>query len=466
MPIAQACFVIMKVCEGLDYAHNKRDRAGRELNLVHRDVSPAEHPRLVRGRGEAHRLRHRQGGRQGLARPRPASSRASSATCRPSRCAGCRSIGAATSSRAASCSTSCSPASGCSSARATSRRSRRCATSRSCRRRPTTGKIPDELERIVLKALAKDVEDRYQNAIDLHDDLQAFVYTAGEFYSRKDLAAWMKRSSPRRSRRRPRSSRRTASSRPRRRSRRGRRPRSPSKRPPRAAPADGDARHRAAADPPAQGQAGGRRPPAGQRQKADGRRGRSGPQPTAADLGRGRARDLDLRGDGAQASWPAGRGGAGGARPAGRSRRAGRRRRAAATTSPSWRAPASRRQPDEPGPPATPTAPASREPSSPDGRARRRLPSWRTWPSGSRRSRPRTELGSGASAHASCGRAARPAGAPATMIGDRRAAVAIVAHRRRQHRDRAVGAGGRRASSNARPPRRPRPRRPSGRAAG
>src|SRR5207302_363888 len=54
-------------------------------------------------------------------------------------------------------------------------------------------KIPDELERIILKALAKDVEDRYQNAIDLHDDLQAWMYSAGEFYSRKDLAAWMKR---------------------------------------------------------------------------------------------------------------------------------------------------------------------------------------------------------------------------------------------------------------------------------
>ncbi len=40
MPIAQACFVTMKVCEGLDYAHNKRDQTGRELNLVHRDVSP------------------------------------------------------------------------------------------------------------------------------------------------------------------------------------------------------------------------------------------------------------------------------------------------------------------------------------------------------------------------------------------------------------------------------------------
>ena len=54
-------------------------------------------------------------------------------------------------------------------------------------------RISEELERIVLKALAKDVDDRYQNAIDLHDDLQAFMYTAGEFYSRKDLAAWMKK---------------------------------------------------------------------------------------------------------------------------------------------------------------------------------------------------------------------------------------------------------------------------------
>jgi serine/threonine protein kinase len=40
MPVAQACFMVMKLCEGLDYAHNKRDQSGRELALVHRDVSP------------------------------------------------------------------------------------------------------------------------------------------------------------------------------------------------------------------------------------------------------------------------------------------------------------------------------------------------------------------------------------------------------------------------------------------
>ena len=35
-----ACHVMMQVCEGLDYAHNKRDGQGRELHLIHRDISP------------------------------------------------------------------------------------------------------------------------------------------------------------------------------------------------------------------------------------------------------------------------------------------------------------------------------------------------------------------------------------------------------------------------------------------
>ena len=65
MPVAQACFVVMKVCEGLDYAHNKRDQAGpRAAPRAPRRLA-AERARLVRGRGEADRLRHREGGRQG-----------------------------------------------------------------------------------------------------------------------------------------------------------------------------------------------------------------------------------------------------------------------------------------------------------------------------------------------------------------------------------------------------------------
>ena len=40
MPMPQACRIVAEVCEALDYAHRKRDAAGRPLGIVHRDVSP------------------------------------------------------------------------------------------------------------------------------------------------------------------------------------------------------------------------------------------------------------------------------------------------------------------------------------------------------------------------------------------------------------------------------------------
>jgi hypothetical protein len=43
-----------------------------------------------------------------------------------------------------------------------------------------------------MKALAKDVEDRYQYANDLAEDLRSFMYSTGNPFSRKDLSAFMK----------------------------------------------------------------------------------------------------------------------------------------------------------------------------------------------------------------------------------------------------------------------------------
>jgi serine/threonine protein kinase len=40
MPISGACHIMTQVCEGLEYAHNKKDASGRALSIVHRDVSP------------------------------------------------------------------------------------------------------------------------------------------------------------------------------------------------------------------------------------------------------------------------------------------------------------------------------------------------------------------------------------------------------------------------------------------
>jgi serine/threonine protein kinase len=192
MPIAQACFIIMKICEGLDYAHNKRDQSGRDIGLVHRDVSPQNiltsfegEVKLIdfgiakaAGKGaktQAGILK----GKFGYMSPEqvrglPIDRRTDIFSC------GIVLYELLTGERLFVGESDFS-------------------TLEKVRNveilPPSTynRKIPDELERIVLKALAKDVEDRYQNSIDLHDELQAFVYTAGEFYSRKDLAAWMKR---------------------------------------------------------------------------------------------------------------------------------------------------------------------------------------------------------------------------------------------------------------------------------
>lgn len=40
LPIAMSCYLVMKCCEGLDYAHRKKDELGKDIGLVHRDVSP------------------------------------------------------------------------------------------------------------------------------------------------------------------------------------------------------------------------------------------------------------------------------------------------------------------------------------------------------------------------------------------------------------------------------------------
>jgi len=40
MPIPQAAFTCTKICDALDYAHRKRDPSGAPMNIIHRDVSP------------------------------------------------------------------------------------------------------------------------------------------------------------------------------------------------------------------------------------------------------------------------------------------------------------------------------------------------------------------------------------------------------------------------------------------
>jgi hypothetical protein len=192
MPVQQACYITMQLCEGLDYAHNKRDAQGRELHLVHRDISPQNV--LIGYEGEvklidfgiakaAGKASKTQAGilkgKFGYMSPEqvrglPIDRRSDIFSC------GIVMYELLTNERLFVGESDFSTLE----------------KVRNVEILPPSSynkQILPELERIVLKALAKDPEDRYQNAIDLHDDLQAFLHKIGGFYSRKDLSAWMKK---------------------------------------------------------------------------------------------------------------------------------------------------------------------------------------------------------------------------------------------------------------------------------
>jgi tRNA A-37 threonylcarbamoyl transferase component Bud32 len=193
MPVAQSCFIVMKLCEALDYAHNKKDSLGKDLGLVHRDVSPANV--MISFEGEVKLIdfgvakvdsTRRQETEAGVLKGKfgylsPEQVR-----------------GEKLDRRSDVFSTGIVLYELLTAERLFPPDNELQVLDRikNVEVLPPTAynrRIPEELERIVMKALAPAVADRYQTAMDLHDDLQAFLYTSGEFFSRKELAAWMKR---------------------------------------------------------------------------------------------------------------------------------------------------------------------------------------------------------------------------------------------------------------------------------
>lgn len=191
MPVQQACYTIMKICEGLDYAHKKKDKYQRELNIVHRDVSPPNI--LVSFEGEVKLIDF------GVAKAAGRASRTQAGILKgkfgymsPEQVRGMPldkrsdvfSVGVVlfeilTETRLFQAETDF----------ATLEKVRAVEIPRPSSLNPD---IPKPLENIMYKALAREPEQRYQSSIELHDELQAFMFAQGLFYSRKDLAAWMR----------------------------------------------------------------------------------------------------------------------------------------------------------------------------------------------------------------------------------------------------------------------------------
>ncbi|MDB4973202.1 MAG: serine/threonine protein kinase [Myxococcaceae bacterium] len=198
VPVELAVYVVLKICEGLDYAHHKRDSSGRELALIHRDVSPQN--MLISFDGEVKLIDF------GIAKAAGQASRTRAGILKgkfgylsPEQVAGevidqrsdVFGIGIVlyellTGERLFVGDSDFSTIEKVRSLEIPSPRQ-------------LNPQISKALERVVLKALSRDRDTRYQSALELHDALQGVLHERtkrGHTFGRKELSAWMQSQFP------------------------------------------------------------------------------------------------------------------------------------------------------------------------------------------------------------------------------------------------------------------------------
>jgi serine/threonine protein kinase len=191
MPVPMACFSIAKVLEGLDYAHRKRDPLGRPLEIVHRDCSPQNV--LVSYEGEVKVIDF------GIAKATSRNSRTMAGVLKgkfgymsPEQVRGLpldrRSDIFALGTMLYECLTGERLFQG----------ETDFSTLEKVRNvdirnpRDLNPNIPPAVERVILKALAKDVDDRYQWCSEMLADLQQYLMSQDVVFTAKSLSGWLK----------------------------------------------------------------------------------------------------------------------------------------------------------------------------------------------------------------------------------------------------------------------------------
>ncbi|MCY1079719.1 serine/threonine protein kinase [Archangium lansingense] len=191
MPTAQAVFIASKMCEGLDYAHRKKDARGQDLGIIHRDVSPQNI--LISYEGEvkiidfgiakaANRSQKTQAGIlkgkfgymspeqvRGLPIDRRSDVFAVGVILYEMLTGERLFVGESDFSTLEKVRNADVPMP-----------------------RQFNPNIPSGLEKVLMKALARDAEERYQWGSDLQEDLMRFLLAGDAIYSSKHLSAYMK----------------------------------------------------------------------------------------------------------------------------------------------------------------------------------------------------------------------------------------------------------------------------------
>ncbi len=191
MPIPMACFCIAKVLEGLDYAHRKRDPLGRPLEIVHRDCSPQNV--LVSYEGEVKVIDF------GIAKATSRNSRTMAGVLKgkfgymsPEQVRGLpldrRSDIFALGTMLYECLTNERLFQG-ETDFSTLEKVRNVDVQNP---RAINPNIPEAIEKVILKALAKDVDDRYQWCSEMLADLQAYLMAQDAVFTAKSLSSWLK----------------------------------------------------------------------------------------------------------------------------------------------------------------------------------------------------------------------------------------------------------------------------------